>query len=217
MDNIEERMANVLDVMVDTAFEEAISKGTSNFLSNCINEFRKKYHKHEVSLSKTINTVIYHWYFGNFANKIVCLVFQPSLFLDAPEKEKYSICLNSVQVADVLNVCFNLIAYEEMKIDIKDYYGQTPYWGLRHTLGYLYEEMPLHIRAAAHPFLMLFKRGKDIVLMQQNCVRQWLTRRKNAIQRIEEWWFEIVNDPDTRPGKRILNKRAEEWKRKYCV
>lgn len=217
MDHIEERMANVLDVMVDKAFEEAISKDVPNFLSNCIDEFRKKYHKHEVSLSTTINTIIYHWYFGTFANKIVCLVFQPSLFMNPPEKEKYSKCQNSAQIADVLNVCFNLIVSEDLNIDIKDYYGQTPYWGLRHTLGCLYEEMPLHIRAAAKPFLMLLKKGKNIVAIQQHAVRQWLTKRKNAIRRIEDWWFEIVNDPDTRPGKRLLSKRAEEWKTKYCV
>lgn len=196
-----------LDTIIDCEFKQALGTGKP-FFARCIAEFKRK-HTPEV-FKNVINQKNYNWYFGNLAVKAMSIVFLPSLVL-LKEPEDYSTCLNKEQVADVLNTCFHLIVEEGLDIYKKDYYKDTPYESLRQTTTHLYDIMPVHLRSAAGAFLCLYKRGPYILRVQKRAVRTWAEKRRSAVRKIEDWWFEVVNSPYSSPGKRLLEKRAVRW------
>jgi len=54
-------------------------------------------------------------------------------------------------------------------------------------------------------YLMFKEKG---LVFQQRRIKSWYQKRKIAVSKIEEWWFEMVNSPYTKVGQKMMQKRA---------
>lgn len=165
-----------------------------------------------ITFSEVLNYQSYNRYFGTFANIIELMVFNPWLFTsESHSTQCYH--LSSRSVYDIVYTTFSLIVYEGMDVTIHDFYNMTPVQHLMISRSEENKNMPPHIRSAIDTFYVLYRDGNKVVDRMQQRVRMWLRRKhaKEAVRKIEDWWFEIVNSPYTRCGRRMIDKRSARW------
>lgn len=162
---------------------------------------------------------IYDWYYGNVLNFLYTLALQAEVYLGEwegselrckermSEYQKRSCVLEALRIMQEYGVGHACV----------DYYGNTLYTYAVDTT-----------RAVANAIsednkrLMLFVArhgGAGVLEVQKDLVRVWraikarkLRKKKALVARIEDRWFEILNSPYTRPGARLLEKRAQAFR-----
>jgi hypothetical protein len=174
---------------------------------------------------QALNCRLYAWHYGNAIHGIIRLVFQPHFLLDSmvmnSSMTMKSAYLSESQVHNAYCMLFRIIHQHGIKHDMKDYYGDTPAMYLSSIQTNLRQwPWPEHIQKAASAFHVLLKYGPSLVLIQQAIMKKALLRiqlkkKKQAVAKIENWWLNIVLNPYSRPGTRLLQKNADVFKQKY--
>lgn len=159
------------------------------------------------------NQRIYEWYYGNILGFLYTLALQPELYLEGDENKKRGITKH--QQRSCILEAYRIMKDHGVDHTAIDYYENTIYEYAKGTIesGTAWGEEPEH-----RLMLFLAEKGAKGVEEAQGrwveCLRGMLLRRKKrAVSAIEEWWFHIVSDPDTRPGARLLGQRAKAFHR----
>lgn len=175
-----------------------------------------------VTFTEVLNAKLEDRYLGTFATVTELLVFIPYNLMyhtGASMHDQYVSHLSKGALHNILHTTFKLITEDGLDVFHADYYERTP---LQQVLMYSADillNMPDHLIGFLPSFCKLFKYGSKIVELQQTGVRAWLRRKKEkrAVKLIEDWWFEVVNNPYTSCGERMLQKRAAKWAFVYVV
>jgi hypothetical protein len=161
----------------------------------------------QLSLSTVFNSKIENWYHCNVLTFFYTMVYCSEVYFQ--EKE-----LNTPQVYDCLRICYDLVTIYDCSVKERDYYDET-----LEEFMYVFPKLPGKYYYKA--FLMIAKHGKNIKTIQNDLLRikaeRLRKKKKSAIQKIEEWWFNIVNNPYHAVGKRMLETRATEFYKKYVT
>jgi hypothetical protein len=171
-----------------------------------------------ITFTEVLNAKLHDRYCGTFAVVTELLVFLPyNLTYNTGQsmrlQDQYASHLSKGALHNILHTTFKLIVEDGLDVHQADYYERTP---LQHVLMYsaaIRLSMPDHLVGFLPSFCNLFKHGSKIVELQQAGVRAWLRRQKEkrAVKLIEDRWFEVVNNPYTACGERMLHRRAAKW------
>lgn len=198
-----EIFAHNVDKRLEKIFLKTKNNPTTPIFTNTLNRMTKKHTPEQIT--KILNCITYERYFGNFGNMILKLVFQPAIVKPFPRIKWF---LSPAQVHDALHTMFTLITQYNLDHTLRDYYGHT----MAESIFLIIDvTAPDHIVSIGRSFYRLLKHGPKIVLKQQVYVKSWYERRKAAVSKLENWWFEIVNSPYTSVGKRNIGKLAQNW------
>jgi hypothetical protein len=176
-----------------------------------------------VTFTEVLNAKPQDRYFGTFAVVTELLVFFPYNLMyhtGGSMHDQYASHLSKGALHNILHTTFKLIVEDGLDVNQADYYERTP---LQQVLMYSADairlSMPDHLVGFLPSFCKLFKHGSKIVELQQAGVRAWLRRKKErrSVKLIEDWWFEVVNNPFTACGERMLHRRATKWASAYVV
>ena len=182
-------LTEVFDNLLNIAIKNAIENNNPSFFSKFINLYKSFMNTEE--FKSILNDQIYTWYFGNLCHKIASLV---SLHEITDE-----------QVSNITYVTYILITQYDLITDIKDYYDETP-------LNVLKMDSKNNLR----PIYLLIKHGKNIEKLHMLGCKQYInnvtTKKKKAVKTIEKYWIEIICDPNTKVGQKMIMKKTESWK-----
>lgn len=202
---------DVFDTIMDCNFRTRCP----NFLSKTIDMFKAgNYENLDTNrdeckhLTYVMNSQVHNRYYGNLCHLVLVYLFNPTLLVDGYTMK---VDIHKSMCHSTLFMLYVLITSGYVKHNVVDYYGETP---LR-MLEYYQEKDRVHSSLACFlpAFKNLFKYGPGLISIQQRHIRSWLGRvkRKKAVKVIEDWWFEIANNPYSRAGKRLLATRGKQW------
>lgn len=152
-----------------------------------------------------INARTYDWYLG--------AIFSPWLFSSDTTCHTW---LSPYQVHDAYCTLYRLIHFYGVNHDVVDYYNMSYFTQIKYLRNRKANNMPAYIHRALSQFYNLLKHGPRLILLQEALMRKFILRkrqekRKQAYNVIASWWFEIVNNPDTTVGKRMLQRRIDRF------
>jgi hypothetical protein len=181
-----------------------------NFLEYLQKQSCMTYHK----ITEVLNVKLYDWYYGNCISDFIVAIFMPRLY---QAEESTVIYMTKRQVHDAYRTLYRLIHFYNVSTTTIDYYGET----YHNTIAQLhlrdtYIDLPDYIKEAVPQFHCLLKYGPNLILIQEAFMKKFILkkqkeRRIKAYSLIADWWFDIVNSPYTKPGKRLLLKRASRF------
>ena len=165
-----------------------------------------------VKIEDIYSSQIYNWYYGNSIHFLTYLILQPQLYTSQVQ-------LEPPFIHSILRKMYDLLVRYKCSISLKDYYNTTPYESMvdiKSTAHYV----KFYLNKPQTALLsMLLKHGSNITNVQKDILKITASRmhmkKKNAVKKIEKWWFEIINSPYTEVGKKMLKKRSSEFKMKY--
>lgn len=215
MDNIENTLARHLDRELD--FEFAVKVGSNdpiftNVLDLFVEECKSIMSENDniiIDLPKIFgDKSMYNWYYGNFLNKIILLIYQPYLYTNS------NTYVSKSQAQDALRCCFKLITEYNCNVHEEDYYE----WSI---LSYLYnvpcmkKGIPEYLINFLPSFRFLFRNGTDCISIQKKFVRSWhekyKTKRRSAVSVIEKHWLMVMYSPNTDVGMRKIKTLKEHF------
>ena len=178
-------------------------------VSDIIMYYEKHIHKNEIPITDVFNAPIYVWYYGNFLSYLYHIVFQPYLYLKGDRK------LSHKQIQDIIHVIYRLVTEYKVDHTTKNYYHINIEEYTEWVFGVTSFEENNVTPTQYKTLLFLAKHGQNVLTIQRDILRIKLARmhkkKKDAVRKIENWWFEIVNSPYTRPGSTMLTRRAQRF------
>jgi len=198
---------SLFDTMVKQSFRRCVSSGDKDVLSTPVKFFKSYFY--DIGFGCVLNSSTYDRCYGNFTNLVCNMVFAPGLVTG--DIDMYRMALTREQVHDVLHTIFMLVVEDGLLTNgFIDYYERTP---AMVVVALYSDDMPGHLKEFVGVFRRLFSLGKGIVSLQETWVARWLSRvrRKRAAIKIEDVWLRVANDPVTVLGKRVLERRVENW------
>ena len=215
MEPIPEEIAVILDGITDALFNAfhnsdikigTIVMQTANHYSTLFN----------TDIREIYNSQIYNWYYGNFFEKLVLLIFQPYLYSidnNTGITNNYEKRLSHPQIQDVIYVIYTLLRNRECNYSIIDYYDKTVLDTIRDYTDNT--DIPDDIRKYTKTLNLLFQDGGlEIYRVQRKWLKRWIRRyrerklkeRKRAVSVIESAWLELLLNPDHPIGIRHLQR-----------
>lgn len=166
-----------------------------------------------IKLKDIYSSQIYNWYYGNCIQYLTHLILQPQLYTT------YN-TLEPLFVHSVIRKIYDILITYHCPIDLKDYYDTTAYEymeQMKATPGKtLYLENNQEVLLS-----LLLKHGDNIINVQRDILKIKVSRmrkkKKDAVFKIENWWFNIVNNPYHPVGLKMIKKRAVDFERKYFL
>lgn len=162
-----------------------------------------EYQSH-VNISDVFNTYIHNWFYGNILTYIYNLIFKSYDYIDLHFETDRSF------VQDCISIIYRLLTiYKIKEASLYEYMID-----LQNSVTYFHIDYDQFVLLR-----VLSKHGEHFHVIPRDLLRIKLARmrvrKKRAVQLIEDWWFNIVSDPETVPGKRLLRRRAERFLKYY--
>ena len=171
-----------------------------------IEEYTKAKYKH-VHLGDIYNCVKRNWYCGNMLDFICFLILQPSLYFF-----QQNVTLTRQFVQSCIVQMYILVS----RFNVSTRISQSLLSDFQFSAKVIHIDYDQFIQLR-----LLVKHGssirtilRDLVLIKVTKMRK---KKKNAVRAIETWWFDIINNPFSVPGKRMLQKRSDIYNKKYGI
>lgn len=214
-------IVKMLDEYIDCQFllfcntDYKIVSNALEFCKNVINHRAAP----EVTFSDVLNSKPHEWYYGNFIEKLLALVFFPYTIYDGYQNfdRNFNRRLSTVQIQDVIWNMYNLVCVTgECLHNVVNYYEITPLNEVRQLcLGNDNAIIPQDIHDFISPIMFILRKGPGAVITQQSFVKRWIhakrEQKKTAVKRIESWWLDIIMNPDHNLGHKTVEKMAERY------
>lgn len=176
------------------------NKSNENIIYICFDIFENYISKQSsISLQNIYNYKLYDWYYGNILTFLFSLGYRYDLFRI---KKQYEHINHQLYIK-----CYDLITKYNISIYDTDYYGSNIY----DCLSYMQTRYPNRIDKYFNSFKFLSKYGIRINSLQKKYSSKFYRKRKEAVQKIENYFFEILYSPYTKIGKKYLEKNAKKF------
>jgi hypothetical protein len=204
-----ENVAEIMDELMDKNLKDCLSSEKKNFLTELLQNIIIVFGL-ETSI-EAFNFPLYDWYNGNILNKIVLMVFQPSLFCKSNDHCEHYLSEN--QINNALRACYDLITKYNCKHNYEDYYGSTIFGYFNKDISKL--KLPSLLIKYIPAFRFIFRYGPNAINIQQMFIRHWykkhLDKKRKAVQIIEKQWLEVMLCPYHNIGKRVIEKYKKHF------
>lgn len=157
-----------------------------------------------INISDVYNTYIHNWFYGNILTYIYNLIFKTYDYIDLHFETERPF------IHDCIIIIYRLLTVYKVKEE--SLYDYMIYLQNSQTYFHIdYDQFVLLRTLSKHEqhFNVI---PRDLLRIKLARMR---VRKKRAVQIIEDWWFNIVSDPDTLPGKRLLRRRADRFLEYY--
>lgn len=191
-------------------------KIVSNALEFCKNVIKYR-GEPGVTLTDVLNFKPHEWYYGNFIEKLLALVFFPYTIHDGYQHRNFNRRLSTVQIHDLIWNMYHLVCVTgECAHNVINYYETTPLNELRQLcLDNYHADIPQDIHEYVFPIMFILRKGPSAVTTQQSFVKRWIIAKREqkraAVRRIESWWLEIMLNPDHNIGQKTVERVAERF------
>ena len=211
-----ERQTDLFDYLLEAILR--VSNGTADvpIFSVAIEEYMIRIPS-DMYFIDILNCNSYYRYFGNFCNMMVLYVFRPEFMLKTLRQTCITVKpLSNFQIHDAIRVLYKYIVQDRtLDYTSEDYYGETPLVSLRQMIPSLSPQLRTHVKA----FEVMLKHGPGMTRIHTDMVYIWARRRRarllakqrKAVAKIEEWWFDMITDPDHYLGQRFIKKMSLTW------
>lgn len=180
--------------LLNHSIEFGIINNDPTFFSDFISLYKSGVSKEQFTY--LINEELYEWYFGNLCHKIASIVQMKGI--------------TDKQIANITNTTFHLLMFDELRTNVRDYYDETPIDVLKSCAN-----------PSIKPLYVLLKYGKKIIEIQGLGCKQYLNnvtiKKKKAVRTIEKWWIEILCNPDSTIGKKMIQRKSDQWRLLYMM
>jgi hypothetical protein len=162
-------------------------------------------------LSDAMNTVLIEWYYGNFCNHIVTMVFTPNVILR--RGLLYTTCMSKTQVHDALITLYDLMIGHGLHVTVSDGYDETPLYSVQRVWYHYAHLMPDYMISYSFAFMHVLSRHAILPSRHRALLLQWKKRvedrKRAAVRKIEAFWIEVMLSPYTEVGRRTLHRMSQ--------
>lgn len=205
-----------------------------NIIHTCFNIYENTIEKlypdnHNITPSIIYNTKIYSWYYNNCLYFLLMLAINPESYLIDTTDECATLLYKPTRknIHQLYIKCYDLITKKDVDHDSIDWSNKTLYQFLQNyeeffvtnrenNTGYI-NEYNNYIKSYFKLFKQLCKYGKNINNILGNIFLKKYKKRKNAGLKIENWWFELIHNPDSKIGKKVLEKRGTIFLQRFLT